>query len=255
MFWFSPISLGLVVFTIACSSSPASTPDIGATVPAEVELRLAAIPTPTLLPTHTPAPTYTSYPTIVPLPTHTIAPPRTIPTTPTAKIPIHDPATVQWKTYANPEYSYQITVPRDWIYRENEHPDWIMFRSPSGLATAEVLVGSPTVSPGELLASMLAEARLENPAGVEVISPPAGVEVIFEPGDISTGDASASGAKQSYTRFRIIASDGSCAEDFRTTVVTTGSQSFWVVTSACEDVIETYGPTIDKILWSLDIDG
>ena len=160
------------------------------------------------------------------------------------KTPVSSPTTIQWKTYANPEYSYQITVPQDWIYRENEQPDHVMFRSPNGLATAEVLVGSSTTSPSELLASMLKEALLENPSGVEVI---------FEPDDVLVGDASVSEVKQSYTRFRIAESDESCAEDFRTIVTTTGVQSFWVVTSACEDVIETYGPIIDKILWSLDI--
>ena len=246
MFWFSLISVGLVVFTIACSSPPTTTPDIGAMVSAEVESRLAAIPTPTLLPTHTPTPThYTPYPTIVLLPTHTIAPPRTIPTTPTAKIPILDSTTIQWETYTNPKYPYQITVPQDWVQQENEQPDHVMFYSPSGLATAEVLVGNSTTSPSELLADMLAEARLGNPAGVEVIS---------ESGDILVEYASVSGViKRSYTRFRIIASDENCAEDFRTTVTTTESQSFWVFTGTCEDVVETYGPIIDKILWSLDI--
>ena len=86
------------------------------------------------------------------------------------------------------------------------------------------------MSPSELLASMLEEALLRNPSGVEVI---------FESGDILVGDASVSEVKQSYTRFRIAESDENCAEDFRTTATTTEVQSFWVVTSACEDVIET----------------
>ena len=173
------------------------------------------------------------------------APPATVPAAPATGIAVPDPTTIQWKTYANPEYSYQITVPQDWIQQENEQPDYFVFLSPNELANVEVFVlSSTTTSPSELVAAMLEEALLQNPAGVEVM---------FESGDILVGDAPISEVKQSYTRYRIAESDENCAEASRMIVTTMGVRSFWAVTSACEDVMEAYGPTIDKILWSLDI--
>lgn len=59
----------------ACAqSAPTATPDVPATVEAQIVERLASIPTATAYPTLTPAPTYTLYPTATPRPTATFYP-------------------------------------------------------------------------------------------------------------------------------------------------------------------------------------
>ena len=79
----------LLLLTAACAtSSPDPTPDISATVSAEVQGQLAAIPTATPQPTHTPAPTTTHYPTYTPVPTTTPSPtPTKVPTATLVPIP------------------------------------------------------------------------------------------------------------------------------------------------------------------------
>lgn len=60
---------------VACAqSAPTATPDVPATVEAQLAARLASIPTATAYPTPTPAPTYTLYPTTTPRPTATFYP-------------------------------------------------------------------------------------------------------------------------------------------------------------------------------------
>lgn len=66
------LSLSLLL-ALACSQ-PAPTPDVPATVEAQVEVRVASIPTQTPLPTHTPYPTPTDSPTATPYPTGTPRP-------------------------------------------------------------------------------------------------------------------------------------------------------------------------------------
>lgn len=70
-----PLSLLLVV-VVACTTPPDSegTPNVPATVQAEVANQLAAAPTATAWPTHTPYPTATAYPTSTPYPTATPVP-------------------------------------------------------------------------------------------------------------------------------------------------------------------------------------
>ena len=70
-----PIAL-LLLLTAACTTEPEAvdTPDVQATVQAEVANQLAAAPTATPWPTHTPYPTATAYPTSTPYPTTTPVP-------------------------------------------------------------------------------------------------------------------------------------------------------------------------------------
>ena len=64
-------ALTLLLFLVACSAPPDPTPNIPATVVAQVQRELAAQPTATPYPTYTPYPTHTPYPTATPRPTYT----------------------------------------------------------------------------------------------------------------------------------------------------------------------------------------
>lgn len=140
-------------YLLACGGSAAPgatpqtvvpTPDIGATVAALVEQRMASIPTPTNHPTLTPAPTYTpypsptSYPSPTPQPTATFYPtytpyptPASIPTatpyptytpypTPTPELrPTPTltpwPDSYLWETYTSPHSGFVLSYPYDWV--------------------------------------------------------------------------------------------------------------------------------------------
>ena len=65
------VALMLLLVLAACTAPPAPTPDIPATVTAQVQAHLDSVPT------ATPAPTYTPYPTATPYPTPTTAPTAT----------------------------------------------------------------------------------------------------------------------------------------------------------------------------------
>ncbi len=92
---FALTAAALLTALTACAA-PEPTPDIPATVAAQVQAQLTAIPTATPPPTNTPyptftpKPTYTPYPTLTPLPTYTPYPTATPPPelpTPTLDIP------------------------------------------------------------------------------------------------------------------------------------------------------------------------
>ena len=88
-----PLAALLLVASVSCTGEPeqsAATPDIPATVRAEVADALAAAPTSTPWPTNTPYPTLTPAPTATPYPTHTPYPTGTPWPTATA-YPTHTP--------------------------------------------------------------------------------------------------------------------------------------------------------------------
>ena len=95
------LAASLILLALACSApgvpTPQPTPNIEATVSAEVETRLAAVPTATSYPTATPRPTYTRVPprfvvaTATPEPTSTPRP-TLPPPPPTLAIVVPEPA-------------------------------------------------------------------------------------------------------------------------------------------------------------------
>ena len=86
------LCLCLTFLTIAACTNPVPEPtsDIPATVTAQVQSHLAAIPTDTPAPTYTPYPTPTTAPTATPYPTATPRPTYTLYPTPTP-LPTHTP--------------------------------------------------------------------------------------------------------------------------------------------------------------------
>ncbi len=141
------VCLGLTLLALAACASPVSepTPDIPATVTAQVQTHLAALPTAAPLPTHTPYPTNTPYPTLTPAPTATAYPtatprptytpyPTSTPTpiatltqttTPTVTpAPTITPTATPWPTPTavshsewvryKPNDDYSIQLPPDW---------------------------------------------------------------------------------------------------------------------------------------------
>ena len=100
-----PFCLCLIFVSLAaCTSTPPTqTPDIPATVTAQVEEHLATIPTASPLPTYTPNPTYTPQPTTTPVPTPaakpTYTPAPTYTPVPTATpTPTPRPTRTPWPT-------------------------------------------------------------------------------------------------------------------------------------------------------------
>ena len=174
----SIVALLLLAAALACAAPPptpipTATPDIPATVTAQV----AAIPTATAYPTNTPYPTATPRPTVTPYPTATPRPTYTLYPTPTAvptatpyptstpyptatSYPTYTPyptptptptptprptATpvppIQWRTQ-RPRSYYSIDVPADWqksFDDEDTDSSYVVFRSPSS-RTASVAV-------------------------------------------------------------------------------------------------------------------
>ena len=77
-----------LLVVLGCAQPPptaplSATPDIPATVTAQVQMQPTLVPTPTAPQTQTPYPTYTPYPTLKPLPTHTPYPAPTATLRPT----------------------------------------------------------------------------------------------------------------------------------------------------------------------------
>ena len=97
------LCLCLIFVAIAACTAPAPPPDIPATVAAQVQTHLAAMPTATPLPTYTPYPTYTPPPTMAPQstfsPEATYTPHPSYTPVPTATlVPTPRPTRTPWPT-------------------------------------------------------------------------------------------------------------------------------------------------------------
>ncbi len=125
---FTLVATTLLTALTACAApEPTPTPDIPATVAAQVQAYLTAIPTATPLPTHTPYPTATDYPTSTPRPTYT---PYPTPTPPP-----------NWKVF-QPSSEYSIELPADWYtvhYEPRDENTEIVSYKPPGQATYVII--------------------------------------------------------------------------------------------------------------------
>ena len=167
-------------FPPAAEPLPTATPDIPATVTAQVAELMAAIPTATPYPTATPVPTYTPNPTATPLPTNTPYPTSTaLPTAtpyptytpyPTALVPTptYTPqptaSAIRWKSVSPRDY-YNLEVPADWYleYDELETRDF-QGRVDYGVDTAGVYIYDAYSSSGwalDFTAEKMVEQDLE----------------------------------------------------------------------------------------------
>lgn len=195
------LMLSLAVLSCA-QPAPLATPDIPATVAAQVAERMAAIPTVAADPVATPAPTYTPYPTptltptATPYPTATPRPTYTPYPTPTAlptytpyPIPTPEPiptatplptiaaGTIRWKS-VSPRPHYRLEIPADW-YLEFDEAQTLDLSSAVCYTTygADVCIYSSYSSSGwashitpETIADIDIEAsRADNP-GLRVLS-------------------------------------------------------------------------------------
>ena len=79
-----------IVWSACTNPAPEPTPDLHATITAQVQEQLAAIPTATPQPAYTPLPTFTPYPTLTPAPTGTPYPTYT-PAPTLEPLPTHTP--------------------------------------------------------------------------------------------------------------------------------------------------------------------
>ena len=193
--------LSLAVLSCA-QPAPLATPDIPATVAAQVAERMAAIPTVAADPVATPAPTYTPYPTptrastATPYPTATPRPTYTPYPTPTAwptytpypiptpepiptatPLPTIDAGAIRWKS-VSPRPHYRLEIPEDW-YLEFDEAQTLDLSSAVCYTTygADVCIYSSYSSSGwashitpETIADIDIEAsRADNP-GLRVLS-------------------------------------------------------------------------------------
>ena len=114
---FTCLFLFLLTALAACTTPPppTATPDIPATVTAQLRSHLAAIPTATPAPTYTPYPTPTKSPTATPYPTATPRPTYTLYPTPTPRPTATSVPEVIWETVSDDAGSYTIRIPEHWI--------------------------------------------------------------------------------------------------------------------------------------------
>ena len=110
------LCLCLTFLTIAACNNPVPepTPDVPATVTAQVQSHLAAIPTATPVPTYTPYPTPTTVPTATPYPTFTPRPTYTLYPTPMPRPTATPVPEVAWKTVSDDAGTYTISIPEYW---------------------------------------------------------------------------------------------------------------------------------------------
>lgn len=195
------LMLSLAVLSCA-QPAPLATPDIPATVAAQVAERMAAIPTVAADPVATPAPTYTPYPTptltptATPYPTATPRPTYTPYPTPTAlptytpyPIPTPEPiptatplptiaaGAIRWKS-VSPRPFYRLEIPEDW-YLETDDAATLDLRSTVCYAaySAGICIYSEYSSSGwashispETIADIDIEANREGYPGLRVLS-------------------------------------------------------------------------------------
>ena len=193
--------LSLAVLSCA-QPAPLATPDIPATVAAQVAERMAAIPTvaadpvatpaptytpyptPTLTPTATPYPTATPRPTYTPYPTTTAWPtytPYPIPTPepiPTATpLPTIAAGAIRWKS-VSPRPHYRLEIPADW-YLDIDNAETLDFRSAVCYTaySADICIYSTYSSSGwvsgitpETIADIDIEAARADDPGLRVLS-------------------------------------------------------------------------------------
>ena len=195
--------LMLSLAVLSCDQpAPLATPDIPATVAAQVAERMAAIPTVAADPVATPAPTYTPYPTptltptATPYPTATPRPTYTPYPTPTAwptytpyPIPTPEPiptatplptiaaGAIRWKS-VSPRPFYRLEIPGDW-YLETDEAQTLDLSSAVCYTTygADVCIYSTYSSSGwasditpETIADIDIEANREGYPGLRVLS-------------------------------------------------------------------------------------
>ena len=193
----------LSLSALSCTQpAPPATPDVPATVAAQVAERMADIPTVAAYPVATPAPTYTPYPTPTPAPTATpyptatprptytpYPPPTALPTYTPYPIPTQEPiptdtpqptidaGAIRWKSVAPRPY-YSLEIPADW-YLETDDAETPELRSTVCYAaySADICIYSEYSSSGwashispETIADIDIEANREGYPGLRVLS-------------------------------------------------------------------------------------